>query len=76
MLPHDLPTWRIVYDDFSQWRRVAAGKRRQPSAGSIDSQSVKTAAKGGAAASTSTTTNHVRALFTSTGNEADRVGPM
>jgi putative transposase len=71
MLPHDLPPWRIVYDYFRQWRRdgswqamhdllrgdvrVAAGKRRQPSAGVIASQSVKTTEKGGSAASTSTT---------------------
>ncbi len=66
MLPHDLPPWRIVYDYFRQWRqdgtwqlmhdllrgdvRVASGKRRQPTAGIIDSQSVKTTAKGGSAA--------------------------
>jgi putative transposase len=67
-LPHDLLPWRIVYDYCWQWRRdgtwhvrhdllrgavrVAAGKRRQPSAGVIDSQSVQTAEKGGSAAST------------------------
>jgi transposase len=70
MLPHDLPPWRIVSYYFWQWRRggtwhvmhdlprgdvrVAAGKRRQPSAGVIDSQSVKTTGKGGSAASTPT----------------------
>ena len=63
MLPHDLPPWRIVYHYFRQWRqdgtwqvmhdllrgdvRAAASKRRQPSAGIIDSQSVKTTGKGG-----------------------------
>ncbi len=66
MLPHDLPPWEVVYMYFSQWRdegvferinevlrrqiRVEVGKDEEPSAAIIDSQSVKTAEKGGLAA--------------------------
>jgi putative transposase len=73
LLPHDFLPWQIVYQYFWRWRndgtwqrmhdllrgdvRVAAGKRRQPSAGIIDSQSVKTIAKGGSMATTSPKTS-------------------
>ena len=66
LLPHDFPPWQIVYQYFWRWRndgtwqymhdllrgdgRVAAGKRRQPSAAIIDRQSVKTTEKGGSTA--------------------------
>jgi putative transposase len=62
-LPHDLPPYGIVYPYFRQWRldgtwahlndvlrgdvRVLEGRNRQPSAASIDSQSVKMSDRGG-----------------------------
>jgi putative transposase len=59
LLPHEFPPWQTVYHYFRQWRldgtwerihtalrerlRIQAGRDPQPSAGIIDSQSVKTA---------------------------------
>jgi len=57
-MPHDLPRWQSVYTYFRAWERdgtwqqlnavlrtqlrLQAGRNAQPSAGSVDSQSVKT----------------------------------
>jgi putative transposase len=67
-LPHDFPPWKTVYHYFRAWRldgtwerihdalrdrvRTGAGRAASPSAAIIDSQSVKTAEKGGLAATT------------------------
>lgn len=62
MLPHDLPDWEKVYAYFAAWKkdgtwkaihnslrdqvRQKAGKKPEPTAAIIDSQSVKTTQKG------------------------------
>jgi transposase len=68
MIPHDLPHWESAYYYFSMWKRDGTWRRihdllhaevrlrmdrnAQPPAAIIDSQSVKTAEKGGSTATT------------------------
>ncbi|MDO7874739.1 transposase [Hymenobacter sp. ASUV-10] len=67
LLPYDLPPWRTVYKQFEAWRKdgtwdkLLDGLRRQvrqrtrepePTAGAIDTQSVRTGSKRGAATAT------------------------
>ena len=67
LLPHDLPPWRTVYKQFEAWRedgtwdRLLTGLRQElrqltrelePTAGAIDSQSVRTGSKRGAVTAT------------------------
>jgi putative transposase len=68
MLPHEFPPWETVYTYFRNWKRdgtwdeihdtlhrsvrLLSGRNEEPSAAIIDSQSVKTAEKGGRGAMT------------------------
>ena len=63
LLPHEFPAWQTVYGYYNRWKkdktwlrihdtlrakvRRKAGRHKHPTAGSIDSQSVKTTALAG-----------------------------
>ena len=70
-LPHDLPPWATVYDQFRRWRddgtieclhdnlrdaaRKKGGREISPSAAILDSQTVKAGEKGGRPVPSATT---------------------
>lgn len=68
MLPADFPHWKTVYSYFRQWKldgvwlrvndalrtqtRTAMGRNARPTAGVVDSRSVRTSQKGGSEGTT------------------------